>query len=310
MKYLITGAAGFIGTNLSLRLIKEGHEVIGLDNFHSGSQSNIEMLSKLPGFKFVSHDVITPYDIPCDRLCNFACPASPPHYQIDPIYTAKTSFLGTLNALQNAEKYQARLIHASTSEVYGDPLVHPQCENYLGNVNPLGPRACYDEGKRVAETLCADFVRLKKADARIVRIFNTYGPYMRKDDGRVVTNFILQVIDKKPLTVYGTGEQTRSFCYVDDLVEGILRTLNLDSNPGPINLGNPNEFTMLELAEALQKITESRLPIEFKPLPQDDPRQRRPDITKAQKYLSGWTPQIQLVEGLTRAYQYFKNQSP
>jgi UDP-glucuronate decarboxylase len=305
MKYLITGAAGFLGTNLALRLLADGHEVIGLDNCHSGSKSNIALLEKNSGFTFVEHDVVKPYDIPCDVVCNLACPASPPHYQRDPIYTLRISVLGTLHALENAERYKATLLQASTSEIYGDPLVHPQSENYVGNVNPIGPRACYDEGKRAAETLCADFQRLGRVDARIVRIFNTYGPYMRGDDGRVVTNFILQALKGQALTVYGTGQQTRSFCYVDDLIEGFVRVLSLPTNPGPINLGNPHEFTMLELAEKVQALVGSKLPIVFNPLPIDDPKQRCPNIDKAKKLLNHWEPQVQLREGLEKTISYF-----
>ena len=309
MKYLITGAAGFLGTNLSLRLLQDGHQVIGLDNCHSGSKSNIALLEKNSRFTFVEYDVVNPYDIPCDVVCNLACPASPPHYQRDPIYTLRISVLGTLHALENAERYKATLLQASTSEIYGDPLVHPQSENYVGNVNPIGPRACYDEGKRAAETLCADFQRLGRVDARIVRIFNTYGPYMRDDDGRVVTNFILQALKGQALTVYGTGQQTRSFCYVDDLIEGFIRVLALPANPGPINLGNPNEFTMLELAEKVQALVGSKLPIVFNPLPIDDPKQRCPNIDKAKKLLNHWEPQVQLREGLEKTVLFFKSQN-
>ena len=309
MKYLITGAAGFLGTNLALRLLKDGHEVIGLDNFHSGSKSNISLLEKNPQFSFIEHDVVNSYDIRCDVICNLACPASPPHYQRDPVYTLRISVLGTLHALENAERYKAKLLQASTSEIYGDPHIHPQSENYLGNVNSIGPRACYDEGKRAAETLCADFMRLGRVDARIVRIFNTYGPYMRGDDGRVVTNFILQALKSEPLTVYGTGQQTRSFCYVDDLIEGFVRVLSLPTNPGPINLGNPNKFTMLELAEKVQAHVGSKLPIVFNPLPVDDPKQRCPDISKAKKHLNGWEPKVQLREGLEKSVAYFRQQS-
>jgi len=306
MKYLVTGAAGFLGANLCQRLLNDGHQVIGLDNYHSGSQANIVALKKHPQFSFIEHDIIKPYDIPCDVLCNLACPASPPHYQRDPIYTMKISVLGTLNALENAERYKARLLQASTSEIYGDPLVHPQVETYLGNVNSIGPRACYDEGKRAAETICADFTRLGRVDARLVRIFNTYGPHMRGDDGRVVTNFILQSLEGRALTVYGAGQQTRSFCYVDDLIEGFIRMMALPTNPGPINLGNPNEFTMLELADKVQAIIGTKLPVEFNPIPVDDPRQRRPDITKAKQMLNGWEPKVQLQEGLTKSIAYFR----
>jgi UDP-glucuronate decarboxylase len=309
MKYLITGAAGFLGVNLALRLLREGHEVIGLDNYHSGTEKNINLLKKWEKFKFIKHDVINAYDIPCDVVCNLACPASPPHYQKDPIYTLKISVLGTLHALENAERHKALLLHASTSEIYGDPLVHPQTESYLGNVNTTGPRACYDEGKRAAETLCADFTRLGRVDARLVRIFNTYGPFMRDDDGRVVTNFIIQSMNNTPITIYGKGQQTRSFCFVDDLIEGFIRVLALPSNQGPINLGNPNEFTMLELAAEVQRLIGSNQPFSYQPMPIDDPRQRQPDITKAKKFLQGWEPKIQLSEGLSKTIEYFKNEN-
>ncbi|MBJ7494757.1 MAG: GDP-mannose 4,6-dehydratase, partial [Opitutales bacterium] len=267
------------------------------------------LLKTKPKFSFIDHDVVNPYDIKCDVVCNLACPASPPHYQRDPIYTLRISVLGTLNALENAERYKTILLQASTSEIYGDPLIHPQSENYLGNVNSIGPRACYDEGKRAAETLCADFQRLGRVDARIVRIFNTYGPHMRGDDGRVVTNFILQALKGQALTVYGTGQQTRSFCYVDDLIEGFIRVLALTANPGPINLGNPNEFTMLELAEKVQVLVGSKLPIVFNPLPVDDPKQRCPNIDKAKKLLNHWEPQVQLREGLEKTVLFFKSQN-
>ena len=302
---LVTGAAGFLGSHLSARLLADGHEVVGLDNFHSGQQSNIDWLSAHPRFHFVRHDVVTPYNIPCDVLCNLACPASPPHYQADPVYTAKIAFLGTLHALENAQRHKARLLQASTSEIYGDPLVHPQPETYLGNVNSVGPRACYDEGKRLAETLCADFQRLGRADARLVRIFNTYGPNMRLDDGRVVTNFLLQALRGEALTVYGDGSQTRSFCYVDDLIEGFVRVLAAPTNLGPVNLGNPQEFTMLQLAQAVQAEVGTDTPIRHLPLPVDDPKQRCPDITKARTHLQ-WQPTIELAEGLRRTAAYIR----
>jgi UDP-glucuronate decarboxylase len=306
---LVTGAAGFLGSHLSARLLADGHEVVGLDNFHSGQQANIEWLSAHPRFRFVRHDVVTPYDIPCDLVCNLACPASPPHYQADPVYTSKIAFLGTLHALENAQRHKASVLQASTSEIYGDPLVHPQPESYQGNVNTLGPRACYDEGKRIGETLCADFTRLGRVDARLVRIFNTYGPRMRGDDGRVVTNFIAQALAGQALTIYGEGDQTRSFCYVDDLIEGIVRVSALPSNPGPINLGNPVEFTMLELAAEVQGLTGSQLPLVRHPLPVDDPKQRQPDITKARRLL-GWEPKVPLAAGLARTIDYFRALGP
>jgi UDP-glucuronate decarboxylase len=306
---LVTGAAGFLGSHLSARLLADGHEVVGLDNLHSGQQANIDWLSAHPRFRFVRHDVVKPYDIPCDLVCNLACPASPPHYQADPVYTSKIAFLGTLHALENAQRHKAGLLQASTSEIYGDPLVHPQPESYQGNVNTLGPRACYDEGKRIGETLCADFTRLGRVDARLVRIFNTYGPQMRGDDGRVVTNFIAQALAGQALTIYGEGDQTRSFCYVDDLIEGIVRVFALPSNPGPINLGNPVEFTMLELAAEVQRLTGSQLPLVRRPLPADDPKQRQPDITKARRLLS-WEPQVPLAAGLARTIDYFRALGP
>jgi UDP-glucuronate decarboxylase len=306
MHHLVTGSAGFLGANLAMRLLADGHQVTGLDNYHSGSRANTDMLREHPAFTFIEHDVVAPYDIPCDVLCNLACPASPPHYQKDPVYTLRISVLGTLHALENAERHKARVLHASTSEIYGDPLVHPQPETYLGNVSSTGPRACYDEGKRAAETLCADFTRLGRVDARIVRIFNTYGPYMRGDDGRGVPNLLRQAMSDKPLTIYGDGQQTRSFCYVDDLIEGFTRVLARGDNPGPINLGNPIEFTMLQLAETVQSLVSSALPLRFEPLPTDDPKQRCPDITKARRLLQGWEPEVQLFEGLARTLAYFR----
>jgi UDP-glucuronate decarboxylase len=305
MLYLVTGAAGFLGSHLCARLLADGHEVVGLDNFHSGRQENIDWLSAKGRFRFVQHDVVTPFDIPCDVLCHLACPASPPHYQEEPVYTAKIAFLGTLHALENARRHGARLLQASTSEIYGDPLVHPQPENYFPNVNTLGPRACYDEGKRIGETLCADFRRQHGVDARIARIFNTYGPRMRGDDGRVVTNFIIQALSGRELTIYGEGSQTRSFCYVDDLIEGFVRLLALPDNPGPVNLGNPSEFTMLELAGEVQRLTGSKLLLRRLPLPADDPKQRKPDIAKARELLN-WEPKIPLAEGLARTIDYFR----
>ena len=305
MRYLVTGAAGFLGYHLSARLLRDGHQVIGLDNFHSGTEANIQALSAHAGFRFVRHDVTAPYDHAVEVVCNLACPASPPHYQRDPIYTAKIAFLGTLHALDNAERHKAKLLQASTSEIYGDPLVHPQAEGYLGNVNSVGPRACYDEGKRLAETLCADFERLGRVDARLVRIFNTYGPNMRLDDGRVVTNFLLQALRGEALTVYGDGSQTRSFCYVDDLIEGLMQVLAAPTNLGPVNLGNPTEFTMLQLAQAVQSEVGSTVPIRHLPLPVDDPKQRCPDITKARTHLQ-WQPTIELTEGLRRTAAYIR----
>lgn len=309
MHYLITGAAGFLGFHLATRLLAEGHQVTGLDNFHSGSQANVAVLAGHKGFAFVQHDVVDPYDLPCDVLCNLACPASPPHYQRDPIYTARIAFLGTLHGLENAERYGARLLQASTSEIYGDPLVHPQTEDYCGNVNPLSPRSCYDEGKRLAETLCTDFHRAGRADARVARIFNTYGPNMRRDDGRVITNFINQALRAEALTVYGDGRQTRSFCYVDDLVEGLVRLLAIELNPGPVNLGNPVEITMRELAKEVLLQVGTNLPILFEPMPVGDPRRRCPDISKARRVLDNWEPEVPLYEGLARTVAHFRGQA-
>ena len=306
MHYVITGAAGFLGFHLATRLLADGYQVTGLDNFHSGSEANIAALSRHAGFSFRRHDVVQPYDLPCDVVCNLACPASPSHYQRDPVYTAKIAFLGTLHALENAERYRARVLQASTSETYGDPLVHPQTEDYFGNVNQVGPRACYEEGKRLGETLCADFRRAGRTDARLARIFNTYGPNMRGDDGRVVTNFINQALRGQALTVYGEGRQTRSFCYVDDLVEGFVRLLATEPDPGPVNLGNPAEISVWELAEEVQRQVGSRLPIRFEPMPVDDPHRRRPDITKARRVLDGWEPKVPLPEGLARTIAYFR----
>jgi len=305
MRYLVTGAAGFLGSNLCARLLADGHEVVGLDNLHSGRQRNVDWLSGHGRFSFLRHDVIEPFDVRCDVLCNLACPASPPHYQEEPINTAKTAVIGTLNALENAARHNAVLLQASTSEIYGDPLVHPQPETYWGNVNTLGPRACYDEGKRMGETLCSDYTRMGKVDARIIRIFNTYGPRMRGDDGRVVTNFIMQSLSGKPLTISGDGSQTRSFCFVDDLIEGMVRVVGLGSNPGPVNLGNPVEFTMLQLAAEVQRLTGSNLPLIRMPLPADDPKQRKPDIAKAERLL-GWSPKVPLADGLTKTIAYFR----
>jgi UDP-glucuronate decarboxylase len=307
MRYLITGAAGFLGTHLAGRLLREGHEVVGLDNFHSGSEANIARLRLEPKFSFVRHDVTEKYDIPCDWVCNLACPASPPHYQRDPVYTAKIAFLGVLYALENAERHRAKVLQASTSEIYGDPLVHPQVEAYLGNVNPIGVRSCYDEGKLIGETLCADFTRLGRVDARLVSIFNTYGPFIRTDDGRVVTNFIDQSLRGQALTLYGAGKQTRSFCYVDDLLEGCLRLMNQTETVGPVNIGNPGEFTMLELAELTLKLVGGKSRIVHRPLPADDPRQRRPDIAVARRVL-GWEPRVALEDGLQRTIAYFRTQ--
>lgn len=307
MRILLTGAAGFLGSHLSLKLLNEGHEVIGLDDLSTGSLDNLRGVVSHPNFTFVKHDVRDDFFTPVDAILNFACPASPRHYQSDPVRTIETNFLGIINMLHLAKSTNARLIQASTSEVYGDPAESPQKETYWGNVNPIGIRSCYDEGKRAAETLCFDYKRQYGLDVRVNRIFNTYGPNMSPDDGRVVSNFIVQALRNQPITIYGDGSQTRSFCYVSDLVEAIYRTLmsphELDL---PINIGNPNEFTMLQLAKTVLQITDSKSKIEFEPLPQDDPRQRKPDISRAKEILD-WQPLIELNEGITRTVEYFSN---
>ncbi|MDO8528975.1 MAG: SDR family oxidoreductase [Nanoarchaeota archaeon] len=306
MKILVTGGAGFIGSHLCRYLLGKGHEVVCLDNFFTGKSKNILDLKKNAKFKVIPHDITNPINIQehFDRIYNLACPASPVHYQFDPIKTVKANTLGVINILEFAKLNGARILQASTSEVYGDPLEHPQKETYKGNVNTLGPRACYDEGKRVAETLFMDYHRKYKVPIRIVRIFNTYGPSMDKNDGRVVSNFIMQALKNEPITMYGEGKQTRSFCYVSDLIEGLYRLMESDCI-GPINLGNPREFTIIELAKKVVKITGSKSKIEYKELPQDDPTQRKPDITLAKKFLR-WEPKIQLNEGLKKTIDYFK----
>jgi len=307
MRILITGGAGFLGSHLCDRLISEGNEVICLDNFFTGRKANIAHLLGNPRFELIRHDVIDPIKLEVDQIYNLACPASPPHYQFNPIKTTKTSVMGAINCLGLAKRVRARVFQASTSEVYGDPAVHPQPEAYWGNVNPIGKRSCYDEGKRCAETLFFDYHRENKVDIRVIRIFNTYGPRMLANDGRVVSNFIVQALRGEDLTVYGDGTQTRSFCYVDDLIEGFVRFMNQDQCVGPMNCGNPGEFTMLELAELTLKLVGGKSKIVFRPLPSDDPRQRRPDISLAQK-LIGWTPQVPLEEGLKRTIAYFRSQ--
>lgn len=304
---LVTGGAGFIGSHLCERLLNDGHSVICMDNFFTGRRDNVEHLVSNPRFELVRHDVTEPMLLEVNWIFNLACPASPPHYQADPIQTAKTSFLGAWNMLGMAKRVKARILQASTSEVYGDPAVHPQPETYWGNVNPIGIRSCYDEGKRIAETLFMDYHRQNKVDIRIVRIFNTYGPRMHPQDGRVVSNFIVQALRKEPLTIYGDGSQTRSFCYVDDLVEGFVRMMSTEGLTGPINLGNPGEFTMLELATMVKELTGSSSEIVYKPLPQDDPRMRRPDISLAREKL-GWEPRVPLKEGLERTIGYFQRE--
>ena len=304
MRCLVTGGAGFLGSHLCDRLIASGAEVICLDNFFTGSRRNIAHLLSNPRFELLRHDLVEPIHLEVDRIFNFACPASPVHYQHNPVKTVKTNVMGTIHMLGLAKRVRARILQASTSEVYGDPKVHPQTESYWGHVNPIGIRSCYDEGKRVAETLMMDYHRQNAVDVRIVRIFNTYGPRMAIHDGRVVSNFIVQALRNEPITIYGEGLQTRSFCYVDDLVEAILRMMNTDGLTGPLNLGNPNEFTIDELAGLVIELTGSRSPLVRLPLPADDPGQRQPDITLARRHLD-WEPRIQLREGLSRTINYF-----
>jgi UDP-glucuronate decarboxylase len=306
MRILVTGGAGFIGSHLCERLLGEGQEVLCLDNFFTGRRDNILQLLDNPRFELLRHDVIEPILLEVDQIYNLACPASPIHYQYNPVKTVKTSVMGTINMLGLAKRVHARILQASTSEVYGDPLVHPQTEDYWGNVNPIGLRSCYDEGKRLAETLMADYHRQNKVDIRIARIFNTYGPRMLENDGRVVSNFIVQALKGQPLTLYGEGNQTRSFCYVDDLLEGLIRLMNTEDLHQPVNLGNPVEFTIKELGNEVISICGSDSKFEYLPLPEDDPRQRKPDITRAQTKL-GWNPTIQLRDGLERTVADFKN---
>jgi len=303
-RVLVTGGAGFIGSHLCERLLKEGNEVLCLDNFFTGRKENIAHLLPNPLFELIRHDVIEPVLLEVDQIYNLACPASPVHYQYNPVKTIKTNIMGTLNMLGLAKRVRARILQASTSEVYGDPKEHPQKEEYWGNANPVGPRACYDEGKRCAESLMFSYHKQNGVEIRVVRIFNTYGPRMLENDGRVVSNFIVQALRGNDMTVYGDGSQTRSFCYVDDMVDGMIRMMNNDAVIGPINLGNPGEFTVLELADMLKKLTVSRSKIVYKTLPQDDPTQRQPDITKAKKHLD-WTPVVKLEEGLVRTIEYF-----
>jgi len=307
MRILITGGAGFLGSHLCDRLLGEGHEVICLDNLFTGRKANIAHLRGHPSFEWVRHDVIDPFKFEVDQIYNLACPASPPHYQFNPIKTTKTSVMGAINCLGLAKRVKARVFQASTSEVYGDPHVHPQPETYWGNVNPIGRRSCYDEGKRCAETLFFDYHRENRVDIRVVRIFNTYGPRMNPDDGRVVSSFVVQALRGEDLTVYGDGTQTRSFCYVDDLIEGCVRLMNQTETVGPVNIGNPGEFTMLELAELTLKLVGGKSRIVHRPLPADDPRQRRPDISVARRVL-GWEPKVALEEGLERTIAYFRTQ--
>jgi UDP-glucuronate decarboxylase len=307
MRVLVTGGAGFLGSHLCDRLIGQGHDVLCLDNFFTGRKQNIEHLLGNTRFEFIRHDVIDPYKFEVDQIYNLACPASPPHYQYNPIKTIKTSVMGAINCLGLAKRVHARVFQASTSEIYGDPAVHPQPESYWGNVNPIGRRSCYDEGKRCAETLFFDYHRENKVDIRVVRIFNTYGPRMNPDDGRVVSNFIVQALRGEDITVYGDGSQTRSFCYVDDLIEGFLRLMEQTETVGPVNIGNPGEFTMLELAELVLKKVGGKSKIVYKDLPADDPRQRQPDITLAKKYLK-WEPKVPLEQGIEKTIEYFRSE--
>ncbi len=305
MRILVTGGAGFLGSHLCDRLISDGHEVICLDNLFTGRKENVVHLLSNPHFEFLRHDVVDPFKVEVDQIYNLACPASPPQYQYNPIKTVKTSVMGAINCLGLAKRVKARVLQASTSEVYGDPQVHPQPETYWGYVNPVGRRSCYDEGKRCAETLFFDYHRENRVDIRVARIFNTYGPRMLPNDGRVVSNFIVQALKGQPLTVYGDGTQTRSFCFVDDLIEGLLRLMKQTETVGPLNLGNPDEFTMLRLAELTLKLVGGKSKIVHQPLPADDPKQRRPDITQARRTLK-WKPAIALEEGLKRTIAYFR----
>ncbi len=304
---LVTGGAGFLGSHLCDRLLSENYDVICLDNFFTGQKQNIAHLVGNPYFELVRHDVTFPYYVEVDEIYNLACPASPVHYQFDPVQTTKTSVHGAINMLGLAKRTKARIMQASTSEVYGDPEVHPQVESYWGRVNPIGIRSCYDEGKRCAETLFFDYFRQHQVDVKVVRIFNTYGPRMHPNDGRVVSNFIVQALKGEDITIFGDGSQTRSFCFVDDLIEGFRRMMKTPEGfPGPVNIGNPGEFTMLELAEKVIQLTGTKSKLIFKPLPQDDPKQRKPDISLAQKEL-GWNPTIDLESGLKRTIEYFRH---
>ena len=305
-RILVTGGAGFLGSHLCERLLNEGNDVICVDNLFTGSKDNIRKLIGNPYFEFIRHDVTEPLYVEVDQIYNLACPASPPHYQYNPIKTAKTSVYGAMNMLGLAKRTHARILQASTSEVYGDPEVHPQPESYRGNVNPIGIRSCYDEGKRMAETLFFDYHRQHDVDIKVIRIFNTYGPRMNKNDGRVVSNFIVQALKGEDITIYGDGSQTRSFCYVDDMIEGMIRMMNSRNGfTGPVNLGNPGEFTMKQLADIVIELTHSSSKIVYMPLPSDDPTQRKPIIDLAQKELS-WQPTIKLEDGLKKTIEYFK----
>lgn len=306
MKIIVTGGAGFIGSHLIERLLDRGDEVVCIDNYFTGQKKNIEAHVKNPNFTAIEHDIVHPLEgIDADQIYNLACPASPIHYQYNPIKTVKTSTIGMINMLGLAKRCGARILQASTSEVYGDPHVHPQVESYWGNVNPIGIRSCYDEGKRVAETLCMDYHREHNVDIRIIRIFNTYGPRMHPQDGRVVSNFIMQALEEKPITIYGEGQQTRSFCYVDDLVDGMMKMMDQTGFIGPVNLGNPIERSMKDLAEIILRLTKSASTIEYKELPQDDPKQRQPDISLAKEKLN-WEPKVDIEEGLGKTIEYFR----
>jgi UDP-glucuronate decarboxylase len=307
MRILVTGGAGFLGSHLCERLLKDGQEVLCLDNFFTGRKTNVARFLHDPAFELVRHDIVLPILLEVDRIYHLACPASPIHYQYNPVKTIKTNIMGTLNMLGMAKRVNARMLLASTSEVYGDPAVHPQKEEYWGNVNPIGIRSCYDEGKRAAETLMMDYHRQNRVDIKIMRIFNTYGPRMLADDGRVVSNFIVQALKGKDITVYGKGTQTRSFCYVDDLIEGMVKLMNSENFTGPVNIGNPDEYTILDFANKIIAMTGSKSTIIYKPLPSDDPTQRMPDITLAKEKLD-WQPRITVDEGLKRTIEYFEKE--
>ncbi len=309
-KILITGGAGFLGSHLCKKLLLEGNQVLAVDNFYTGRRDNLTDLLDHPNLEVLQHDITTPLFVEVDEIYNLASPASPIHYQYDPVHTTKTSVLGAIHMLGLAKRLNIKILQASTSEVYGDPAVHPQPESYWGNVNPIGPRACYDEGKRCAETLFFDYHRQHKVQIKVMRIFNTYGPHMQANDGRVVSNFIMQALHDQPITIYGNGSQTRSFCYVEDLIEGMYALMQTSKEvTGPINIGNPGEFSMLELAQTIIELTGSKSELVFKPLPQDDPKQRKPDIRQAQEVL-GWEPKINLREGLEKTIAYFETQIP
>jgi UDP-glucuronate decarboxylase len=305
-RILVTGGAGFIGSHLVEKLLEQGHEVISLDNYFTGTKENLRHLLNLPGLELIRHDVVEPVMLEIDQIYHLACPASPVHYQYNPVKTIKTNVMGTLNMLGLAKRVKARILLASTSEIYGDPQVHPQREDYWGNVNCLGPRSCYDEGKRVAETLMMDYHRQNGVDIRIARIFNTYGPRMAINDGRVISNFCVQALTGQDITIYGEGSQTRSFCYCTDLVEGLIRLMNREACHDPVNLGNPEEYTILELAQKILAMTQSPAQLVFRPLPPDDPVKRRPDIGRARELL-GWQPTVPLISGLKETIPYFRN---